>query len=60
MLKGELKRKLNIGTHYCDICGGKLGMGDRIDENFEYSKTKRGEVWVHTSCWDKLYGKVGK
>lgn len=55
MLKEELKRKLNNGPHYCDICGEILDAKDRETENFEYSKTKRGEVWVHSTCWDKLY-----
>ena len=60
MLKEELERKLNNGPHYCDICGKSIDAKDKDTENFEYSKTKRGEVWVHTSCWNKLYGRSGE
>lgn len=56
MLKSEVARKLRKYTCYCDICGKEIDAGDIVSENFEYSKTRRGDVWVHTICWNKLYG----
>ncbi len=57
MLKSEVIRKAELHICYCDICGNSIGAEDRSNKNFEYSKTKRGEIWVHTSCWNKLYGR---
>ena len=44
------KLKKKVIEHKCCLCGEAFTKSDLDSNNFEYAKTKFGEVFAHTSC----------
>ncbi len=54
MDKEKILSKVKRGCA-CDICKEPITEADIEQFNFEYSQTKRREIFMHTTCYRKTY-----